>query len=212
VEHLIETLTARLPLEAIEKHELLVATPYGFQGEERDFMFLSLALDSESHPQAFRHLNQPDVFNVAITRARSRQVVFASLDSSHLPEGTLAARYLSEIASPQPAPSDSEEPHPDEFLDRVSARLAAEGLRAHPAFLVAGTVVDVVVERDGKAFGIDLIGQSGALGAPLDLERYRMLRRAGLSMFPLSLESWSSDESSCLAAIERQLVALRPVT
>ena len=37
----------------------------------------------------------------------------------------------------------------------------------------------------------------------LDLERYRMLRRAGLSVFPLSFASWNSDESSCLTAIER---------
>ena len=37
----------------------------------------------------------------------------------------------------------------------------------------------------------------------LDLERYRMLRRAGLSLFPLSLASWISNESSCIEAIER---------
>lgn len=175
-------------------------------------MFLSLAVDSESHPQAFRHLCQPDVFNVAVTRARSYQLVFASLDPSNLPEGSLAGRYLRDIAGPVTMAMDSEAPVPDEFLDRVSSRLAAAGFRAHRAFPVAGTVVDLVVERDGKAFGIDLIGQSGALGAPLDLERYRMLRRAGLSVFPLSLASWSSDESSCLAAIERQLVALGSVT
>ncbi len=212
VEHMAAVLSERLSLEAIEKHELLVATPYGFQGEERDFMFLSLAVDFESHPQAFRHLSQPDVFNVAVTRARSQQVVFASLDPAGLPEGSLARRYLSEIARPVATAMDSEAPVPDEFLDRVSSRLAAAGFRAHRAFLVAGTVVDIVVERDGKVFGIDLIGQSGALGAPLDLERYRMLRRAGLSVFPLSLASWSSDESSCLAAIERQLVAPGSVT
>ncbi len=100
VEHLVGILTERLPHEAIEKHDLLVATPYGFQGEERDFMFLSLAVDAESHPQAFRHLSQPDVFNVAITRARSHQTIVASLEPSELPAGSLAARYLREIEKP----------------------------------------------------------------------------------------------------------------
>ncbi|HEY7817856.1 MAG TPA: DEAD/DEAH box helicase, partial [Vicinamibacteria bacterium] len=203
VEHLVGALTERLPLEAIEKHDLLVATPYGFQGEERDVMLLSLAVDEGSHPQAFRHLSQPDVFNVAVTRARSRQVVFASLHPSKLPEGSLAFRYLSEIdkpfdAAPQEGPTD-------ELLEQVAIRLEAAGIRAHRAFLVAGTTVDLVVEREGAALGIDLIGQPGSLGAPLDLERYRMLRRAGLSVFPLPLASWLSDESSCLAAIERGL-------
>jgi len=203
VDHLIATLTERLPLEALEKHDLLVATPYGFQGEERDFMFLSLAVDPKSHPQAFRHLGQPEVFNVAITRARSHQLVLASLDPSDLPEGSLAARYLSEISRPAETAMDSPEVPEDEFLELVSSRLSASGFRVHRAFLVAGTIVDLVVEREGSVLGIDLIGQSGSLGTALDLERYRMLRRAGLSVFPLSLGSWSSNESSCLEAIER---------
>jgi hypothetical protein len=203
VEHLVDTLRSRLPLEAIEKHDLLVATPYGFQGEERDFMFLSLAVDPKSHPQAFRHLSQPDVFNVAITRARSRQLVLASLDPSDLPEGSLAARYLSEISRPAETARDFSPVPEDEFLELVSSRLSTSGFRVHRAFLVAGTIVDLVVERDGSVLGIDLIGQSGSLGTALDLERYRMLRRAGLAVFPLSLESWISNQSSCLEAIER---------
>jgi len=190
-----------LPLEAIEKHDLLVATPYGFQGEERDFMFLSLAVDPKSHPQAFRHLNQPDVFNVAITRARSHQVVFASVDPPDLPAGSLAARYLSELSTPAEAALESSDIPKDGFLDRVAFRLSSSGFRVYRAFLVAGTIVDLVVEREGKVFGIDLIGQSGPLGTALDLERYRMLRRAGLSVFPLSFESWVSSESSCLTAL-----------
>jgi hypothetical protein len=201
VEHLVKTLTERLPLEAIEKHDLLVATPYGFQGEERDFMFLSLAVDPKSHPQAFRHLNQPDVFNVAITRARSHQVVFASVDPPDLPAGSLAARYLSELSTPAEAALESSDIPKDGFLDRVAFRLSSSGFRVYRAFLVAGTIVDLVVEREGKVFGIDLIGQSGPLGTALDLERYRMLRRAGLSVFPLSFESWVSSESSCLTAL-----------
>lgn len=166
-------------------------------------MFLSLAVDPKSHPQAFRHLNQPDVFNVAITRARSHQVVFASADPSDLPDGSLAARYLSEISRPAEALLPSSDIPNDEFLDRVSTRLSSSGFRVYRAFLAAGTIVDLVVEREGKVFGIDLIGQRGALGTALDLERYRMLRRAGLSVFPLSLASWISNESSCLEAIEQ---------
>jgi hypothetical protein len=202
-EHLVRTLTGRIPLEAIEKHDLLASTAYGFQGEERDVMFLSLAVDPRSHPQAFRHLSQPDVFNVAITRARSRQVVFSSISPADLPEGSLVARYLSEIGRTPEAVAERPDVPADEFLERVSARLESSGFHVHPAFAVAGLVVDLVVERRGNVLGIDLVGQRGTLGAALDLERYRMLRRAGLSVFPLSLESWTSDEASCLAAIER---------
>jgi len=57
------------------------------------------------------------------------------------------------------------------FLDRVVSRLSSSGFRVNPAFPVAGMVVDLVVERKGNVFGIDLIGQSETLGTPLDLER-----------------------------------------
>jgi hypothetical protein len=87
-----------------------------------------------------------------------------------------------------------------EFADQIWAHIHRG---PYAAFVVAGTTVDLVAEREGKVFGIDLIGQSGALGAALDLERYRMLQRAGLTVFPLSLASWISNESSCLEAIER---------
>jgi hypothetical protein len=203
VEHLTEILTGKLSLESIQKHDLLVATPYGFQGEERDFMFLSLAVDPESHPQAFRHLGQPDVFNVAVTRARNRQWVLSSVDPSDFPEGSVAARYLSEISRAPESLVPTTDVPADEFLDRVEARLSSAGFRVHRAFPIAGTVVDLVVEREEKVFGIDLVGQRGTLGTPLDLERHRMLRRAGLSVFPLSLASWIADESSCLEALER---------
>jgi hypothetical protein len=114
-----------------------------------------------------------------------------------------AARYLNEISRPAEAALESSDVPTDAFLDRVSSRLSSSGFRVYRTFLVAGTIVDLLVEREGKVFGIDLIGQSGTLGAPLDLERYRMLRRAGLSVFPLSFASWLSNESSCLEAIER---------
>jgi hypothetical protein len=59
-------------------------------------MFLSLAVDPKSHPQAFRHLSQPDVFNVAIT-GRGATSWFSLGGSVGLTRGSLAARYLSEI-------------------------------------------------------------------------------------------------------------------
>jgi hypothetical protein len=129
-------------------------------------------------------------------------VVFASVSPSDLPEGNLVARYLNEISKPVEAISEPADIPKDEFLDRVSARLESSGFRVYPAFPVAGLVVDLVVESQGKVFGIDLIGQRGTLGAAFDLERYRMLRRAGLSIFPLSLASWISNETSCLEALE----------
>jgi hypothetical protein len=201
VEHLLATITRRLDLESVEKHDILVSTAYGFQGEERDLMFLSLAVDAQSHPQAMRHLNQPDVFNVAITRARAHQIVFLSVRAEDCPRESLLARYLAEV-SRDPAetePSAAE----DDFLEQVAERLRGSGFQVYPAFPAAGMTVDLLVEKEGEAIGIDLVGHPGRFAGAIDLERYRMFRRAGLGILPLPFSSWQSEAERCIQAIER---------
>lgn len=100
VDHLIRQVSdsphaARL----IDRHQLLVGTAHTFQGEERDIVFLSLVLDDDSPASAFRFLERPDVFNVSITRARHRMVVYRSFDPARLPARSLVAEYLGHVAA-----------------------------------------------------------------------------------------------------------------
>ncbi|MCG8462894.1 MAG: Upf1 family helicase, partial [Holophagales bacterium] len=189
----------------LERHGVRVGTPYAFQGEERDVMLMSLALDPEAHPSAFRYLERPDVFNVAVTRARSRQHVFTSLNAAQsLPDPTgLLARYLDYLEEvhlgPAPTPSD------DPFLTEVHARLEVEGYRVWPAYPVAGMVVDLVLERDGRCSGLDLVGYPGEFAGSFELERYRLFNRAGLPLMPLAYSAWKNDSSGMLERIRRQL-------
>jgi hypothetical protein len=209
VEHLLATVTRRLDVEALEKHDILVSTAYGFQGEERDVMFLSLAVDAKSHPQAMRHLNQPDVFNVAITRARVHQVLFVSVTAEDCPRESLLARYLSEAARDAAQTMLSSAAPEDGFLEEVAERLKGSGFRAYPAFPVAGTTVDLLVEKEGTEIGIDLVGHPGRFAPAIDLERYRMFRRAGLSILPLPFSSWQAGPDLCVEAIEKHRVSRR---
>jgi hypothetical protein len=205
VDYLAASIHEKLSLDAVEKHDVLVGTAYGFQGEERDIMLLSLAVDPASHPSAFRHLNRPDVFNVALTRARDRQIVFTSLAPDDGAEASLAMRYLLEIARGSPRSSEANATD-DEFLEEVSRRLLARGDRVWPDYAVAGMTVDLVVERHERTCGVDLIGAPGRFAEAIDLERYRMFRRAGLSIFPLPWSDWRRDEERCLEALDRHLV------
>ncbi|NQZ75795.1 MAG: AAA family ATPase [Ekhidna sp.] len=69
----------------IVRHKIICGTAYSFQGEERDIMLLSMTIDDASHHSAVIHLNKPDVFNVAITRARSLQNIYISFTSAFDP-------------------------------------------------------------------------------------------------------------------------------
>ena len=201
----------RFDARVIERHALRIGTPYAFQGEERDAIFLSLTLDPSSHSAAFRFAQRPDLFNVAITRARSLQWVYTSLTATEVPGHGLLGRflgYLEEMAAAggDAAPRPGEvKAHGDPFSREVAAALEARGCRIWSRWPVAGFVVDLVVERGTGCLGIDLVGYPGELSGAFRLERYRVFARAGLRIVPLPYSVWLEDRASCLAAVEEAL-------
>ncbi len=197
--------TERFPLDVIRRHDIQVGTSYSFQGEERDVMFVSFALDPDAHSASLRYLCRPDVFNVAITRARRFQHVYVSRPRASVPADTLLRRYLDRAeATRVGAPATDTTSH-DAALRHVAEVLAEEGLRVWTAYPVAGLPVDVVVEQAGTSLGIDLIGFPGPFGLAFDLERYRMFRRAGFAVFPLPWSRWQEDRAGCVAEIRERL-------
>lgn len=205
VDHLGDRLAQDLPLSALERHCVRVGTPYAFQGEERDAMFLSLALDDDSPTGAFRYLERADVFNVAVTRARNLQVVFHSFDAERRSRDTLLGRYLAAAHQPLTGESPHRPPASDDFLRDVREALEARGFRVWPAYATAGLEIDLMVEKQGKSLAIDLIGYPGAYGDAFELERCRILQRAGFELFALPFSSWCRSKERCLAALEKRI-------
>ena len=203
VEFLSEKVKRQFTLHQIERHKLHVATAYGFQGEERDVMFLSFVLDNESHPTAFRHANKKDVFNVSITRAKSLQYIIHSLNSNELKPTSLLRQYLDSFIT------TGKEIKPnkvkDIFIDEVVVELQKLNFAVWVAYPIAGLKIDIIVQHKNKTFGIDLIGYPGEFKEAFTLERYKMLQRAGLSTFPLPYTYWVSDKENCLAEIMETL-------
>jgi hypothetical protein len=201
VDHLFARLTKQLEVAAIKKHRIRVGTAHSFQGEERDIMFLSFALDRDAHPGTLRYLDRADVFNVSVTRARNLQVVFCSVAAGDLPPKSLLRRYLEAVGKsvtvdPANAPEDA-------FLREVQATLLARGYHTWPCYVVAGLPVDLLIAKDGHSLGIDLVGYPGSLVNAFDLERHRLFQRAGLRLFPLSYSAWCNERPMCLQAIDR---------
>ena len=206
VEALTTALMEQLSDREIVRHNVRVATAYGFQGEERDVMFLTLAVDAASHASAFRYLQRPDVFNVAVTRARTLQKVYHSLAPDEVPEGLLG-RYLKHVERGGEPPIAAKDQPDDAFLREVASRLELDGARVWPEYSIAGMKVDVVVEHGGRCLGIDLVGFPGRFAGSFDLERYRIFNRAGLRLMPLPYSAWLRDAVGCVRAIELRLAA-----
>ncbi|HLG13392.1 MAG TPA: AAA domain-containing protein [Blastocatellia bacterium] len=211
VDYISDQIAKSLPLAALDRHDVLIGTAHTFQGEERDLVYLSLAVDSSTHPAALRFLEKPDVFNVSITRARVAQRVYTSVDANHLPADSLLGAYLRHIddSRKQAEPSNSNAQR-DRFLSEVEEALKGLGCRTWPGYPIAGMLLDLVAARDGRSCGVDLVGYPGAYESAFPLERYKMFHRAGLRIVPLPYTLWRTRRDLCLLAVTDALSGGNP--
>ncbi|MBB1366371.1 DNA2/NAM7 family helicase [Pseudoalteromonas sp. SR44-5] len=186
----------------IIKHKLRAATPFGFQGEERDVMLISFAVDNDAKRAAV-YLNKADVFNVTITRARQAQHLFLSIDETQLPEHYLLRRYLgsvSEFAAAHTCLSDV-----DDFQRDVIQELMKLQIETWPGYAVAGTEVDILCRYHGRYLAVDLIGYPGPWADFFELDTYKLFSRANIEMLPISYGLWVVDRDTCMQAIVSRL-------
>ncbi|PHI20125.1 hypothetical protein CEQ90_09225 [Lewinellaceae bacterium SD302] len=198
-------LKTHLSLKQIKKHRLLIDTPFGFQGEERDKVYLSFTLEDQSHSAAFRYLNRPDVFNVGITRAKYTQYVYHSFSPARLKDESLLAKYLSNIYG-EDSVLESDQYY-DDFMHAVEDRLlkTSNGM-VYLDRLVSGARLDIVVVQQSRTVGFDLVGFPGNYEEQLTIENIKRLERAGIDVFILPFSSWYLDRNLCKKAIDQFLV------
>lgn len=188
-ERIKERIDSEVPLEIVQKHSILVGTPYSFQGNERDFMLVSWGLDQSSHSSAYRYANHPQVFNVAITRAKRKMINLISFDVDKLSSDLLLKGYLSQVGTHTREEQMSLEIR-DQFLKEVSAWLTEMNCAHEIDYNLATIPVDILVVSEEKYKAIDLIGYPGKFYDSIDLTQYMLLQRAGVSVFPLPYSYW----------------------
>ncbi len=176
-------------INELKKYKLLCGTPYNFQGSEREIVFLSFCVCDKTHHSAYIHLNKSEVFNVAITRAKSYQAIVTSVEVSKLNHNSLLFEYLSFVKSFNHEAFKIEE-H-DSFQKEVVNFLINKGFKnIECGYPVAGCILDVLVTIGNDNYFIDLIGYPGNFEGAFSLERYKTLARTGIRCFPLHYSFW----------------------
>ncbi|MEM0993153.1 MAG: AAA domain-containing protein [Bacteroidota bacterium] len=206
-DYLRELISTEIAFNTFKRHQITVGTPHFFQGEERDTMILSFALDDDAHPSAFRYLEKRDVFNVSITRAKVQQHVFISFDPNQLNTHSLLKQYIGSIQSNYSATTDPNvHPTEDEFMEEVLAVLATY----HPQKLfknyhIAGLDVDIVIVFNDKTYCIDLLGYPGEYAEAFPLERIRIFNRMDVQVFSLPFSMWTLNRKQCIRGLRKFL-------
>ncbi|TPN82104.1 AAA domain-containing protein [Aquimarina algicola] len=195
VSYLGRLIRKEITLSQLQKHNIRIGTPFSFQGDERDIMLISLAIDDDSHHSAMNYLNREDVFNVMITRARNVQEIFLSASIEKLKFDSLLREYLEGISHKENT-NIQEENHLDAFINQMKDFLEdLPDINYYLGYQLSGFVIDVLVEKNGNYLGIDLIGFPGDFQRSFSIERYKVLYRIGIQVIPLSYMTWHFDET-----------------
>ena len=162
---------AKFTLADIDRLGLRVGTVHGFQGDERDVMIASWAVGPDESERAWQFINQPNLFNVMVTRAREHVAVVTSVEK---PPG-LAGQYVRWAEPLEDLVADAEVADP--WVRRVAAAFEDAGVPVRTGYRVGHHVVDVVVGAGDNAVAIDCVlhvdGTEAHLDRGLQLRRMR---------------------------------------
>ena len=213
VNYLSRALASKLKSRVLQEHDVTVGTAHTFQGDERDVMLLSFCADPTSHRSTVTFLNNENLFNVAVTRARRRQVIYTALDPRNLPPDHLLGEYLNYAAECLEAPP------PESFLTTGTTFESAvadelgkhSGYTVYMGYPVAGFAIDVVAKRGQHALAIACDGDPERPTAAADtlsmdsIAGQSILERAGWRVHRVSYRRWLLDRESCLEEIDALL-------
>ena len=209
-------LTERIGEEAMQRHRVLCSNSAGFQGNERDVVFLSMVAD-RSRRTSLTTLPYEQRFNVAASRARDRLVLVRSVTADDLAVNDLKHRLIAHFERPMPsAPPDADLAARCEsgFERDVLARLVALGYRVESQVGSQGFRIDLVVEDlEGRRLAVECDGDSfhGPERWREDMRRQRILERVGWRFWRCFASSFYRDPdgvmSDLVATLERDGIA-----
>ncbi len=164
----------RVPLDALASGRVRVGTVHEFQGAECDVVVASFAVGGATD-RGRGFLEDPNLFNVLVTRARRRLVV---LLSGEPPATGLLAEYLRWATTP-PTPPAGRDPQ-DPWTRKLATVLHDAHAHVRTGYPVGRWELDLVVGEGAAAVGV--LTRVHPSGVEAHLARHLALRRAGWTL------------------------------
>jgi hypothetical protein len=187
--------------EELERLGLRTGTVHAFQGNERDLVIASLSLSDGDLGTSLRFVEDPNLLNVLVTRARTQMIVITSLEPDHLPKGLLAD-YLRHAHHP-PLPSQASAP-PVGWNADLARELSAYSVTLTANYPVAGWQVDLSIGDGPGAIGIECAVHPS--GPKSHIERHQALRRAGWRITDCYQSRWLARPDAAAATLAGLLI------
>ena len=191
--------------ETIQQHQIEIGTAHTFQGDERDVMLMSWAIAANSHSQSLMFLQKPNLFNVAITRARKKLINFISKPVNELPEGLLRD-YLEFVQSQDKVIASRKNVFKNTFekevFEAINDEFATHQLRAGIDF--AGINADIMI--DDKLV-VEIDGAEDELQTNInETKKQAIMERLGYEVVHVTKREWGLSKDAALDRIRSSLV------
>lgn len=201
VDQLKASVSRVLSEHMIRKHRIEIGTAHTFQGDERDIMLISWAFAPNSFVQSLTFLQKPNLFNVAITRARYRMINFISKDPRELPEGLLRSylNYIQEYQMKQKAILNNEideNIYKNSFEKEVAATIRELGYKVQAGVEIAGFSLDLLV-NDKIAIECDGMEDQKRMSYT-NLKKQAILERSGYKINRITFREWQYSQQACI--------------
>ena len=190
----------------IKKYKIEVGTAHTFQGDERDIMILSWAIAGNSHSQSLTFLQRPNLFNVAITRARKKLICFISKDPKTLPDGLLRS-YMEYMLEYEEISKNQDKLNTDvyknDFEKEVAKELRENGVEVRAGVEVAGFSTDLLINLPQKdQIILEIDGVEDSIKSPQTfIKKQTILERSGFKVIRLSFREWQNSKSASIDRI-----------
>lgn len=197
----------------IRKHKIEVGTAHTFQGDERDIMILSWAVADNSFTQSLTFLQKPNLFNVAVTRARQKMISFVSKDPKSLSPGLLkdyleyVQAYESRHKLENMADID-ENIYKNKFEKIVADFLRQEGFEVKAGLQIAGYSTDLIVKDPmGNIILVECDGvEDNVKNYSSQIKKHTIIERSGLKIIRISFREWHHSAQACVDRVKNSFV------
>lgn len=181
---IVEEVLSTYDADWIERRGLKVGTVHAFQGAEFDLVIASWVLGPDDGARSWGFVNDPNLFNVMVTRARRHLIVV----TSHPDPPGLAGDYVRYAEPPDPTDPGASS---NRWIERVADALRDAGRDPDVDYPVANFTVDIALRDTDEPTAIICAPHPG--GADVHLRRELKLRRMGWRVIDTFPSRWSED-------------------
>ncbi len=228
----IEQVLSKIDPREREKRNIQVGTAYDFQGDERDVIFLSMAVAKDWNTSALTKSTYQRQYNVAASRGRDQMWLFHSVDKGDLknPEDyrrklldhflkdrqdvvsnwtnqKLQELYQKIKETKNKSPDNAPKPFGSWFEARVFYQIALKGYQAIPQYEEIGFRIDMVIVGAGRKLAVECDGDyfHNEKTAGRDQERQYQLERCGWTFHRIRESLFNRNEEETLKILWNKL-------